>query len=113
MSVGRTPVMDVPEGQTVRLVTPDGSVVTDRREDGVVSFTLRDPERGTATELPFRASASAAMGRRALEMGVDGRYLWFTDVRDPDFAVYDRRTDEVRRFAHPEPVLSWTFLFLP
>jgi hypothetical protein len=25
----------------------------------------------------------------------------FTDVRDPDFAIYDRKTGEVRRLTHP------------
>jgi dipeptidyl aminopeptidase/acylaminoacyl peptidase len=38
---------------------------------------------------------------RVTEVRVDGPYVSFTDVRDPDIAIYNRETGEVRRLTHP------------
>lgn len=101
VSLSRSAVMEVPAGQKVRRIAPDGAVVTSRWGSGAVTFTLHDPKSGRSTELPFSTSVSKSDYERVTEVRVDGPYVSFTDVRDPDFAIYDRKTGEVRRLTHP------------
>jgi hypothetical protein len=114
ISPRRSTVMEIPANQDVRRIASDGAVVTSRWKifegedpnyhlaEGTVTFTLHDPERGDSTTLPFRPSVPQSEYERVTEVRVDGPYVSFTDVRDPGFAVYNRKTGKVRRFEHPE-----------
>jgi hypothetical protein len=101
VSLSRSAVMEVPAGQKVRRIAPDGTVVTSQWRTGEVTFTLHDPKSGDSTHLPFSTSVSKSDYERVTEVRVDGPYVSFTDVRDPDIAIYNRKTGEVRRLTHP------------
>jgi len=102
VSLSRSAVMEVPAGQDVRRIAPDGAVVTSRWESGEVTFTLHDPKGGSSTRLPFSPAVQKSEYRSVTEVRVDGPYVSFADVRDPDIAIYNRQTQEVRRLTHPE-----------
>lgn len=113
LSLGRKAVMEVPAGQNLRRIAPDGAVITSRWEisggevptnyfaEGTVTFTLHYPEEGDSTQLPFSPSVPKSKYERVTEVRVDGPYVSFTDVRDPDIAIYNRNTGKVRRITHP------------
>jgi Tol biopolymer transport system component len=102
VSLSRSAVMEVPAGQDVRRISPDGAVITSQWESGEVTFTLHGPEGGSSTRLPFSPAVQKSEYRSVTEVRVDGPYVSFTDVRDPDIAIYNRQTQEVRRLTHPE-----------
>jgi Tol biopolymer transport system component len=93
--------MEVPAGQDVRRIAPDGAVITSQWESGEVTFTLHGPEGGSSTRLPFSPAVQKSEYRSVTEVRVDGPYVSFTDVRDPDIAIYNRETGEMRRLTHP------------
>jgi len=101
VSLSRSGVMEVPAGQDVRRIAPDGAVVTSQWESGEVTFTLHGPEGGSSTRLPFSPAVQKSEYRSVTEVRVDGPYVSFTDVRDPDIAIYNRETGEMRRLTHP------------
>lgn len=113
ISPRRSTVMEIPANQDVRRIASDGAVVTSRWKisagedpnyhlaEGTVTFTLHDPVRGDSTTLPFRPSVSQSQYERVTEVRVDGPYVSFSDVRDPDIDIYNRETGEVRRLTHP------------
>lgn len=101
VSLSRSAVMKVPAGQDIRRIASDGAVVTSQWEVGEVTFTLHDPRSSRSTQLPFSASVVKTEYERVTEVRVDGPYVSFTDVRDPDMAIYNRETGEVRRLTHP------------
>ncbi len=101
VSVSRSSVMEVPAGQDIRRIAPDGAVVTSRWEGETVTYTLHNPKSRRSTQLPFSTSVPKAKYERVTEVRVDGPYVSFTDVRDPDIAIYNRQTQEVRRLTHP------------
>lgn len=102
LSMSRSALMEFPAGQDIRRIAPDGAVVTSRWGSGAVTYTLHDPKSGRSTELPFSTSVAKSEYERVTEVRVDGHYVSFTDVRDPDIAIYNRETGEVRRLTHPE-----------